>query len=159
MKKFRELIAQNREQRLRLEKNIEKVSRQIARAKARTADAVQTTHSGASEPQEVSSLKASYERLGKIFSGMEARTPTARKALERLIIRCQACAAGEVKWTEQGTQIEGLRFEFVLLLRAQGIDEPQVAKYGAAEELIAQISSALTNGVKAKKISAEEDRR
>lgn len=41
------------------------------------------------------------------------------------------------------SQLEGIRFEYLLALKTQGLDEAQAAKYAAVEDGIALIAATL----------------
>lgn len=141
LKRFRELIAKNREERLRLAKNLDKVTRQIGRTAARAKTALHQAQN--SSPKKTGDFRALYGRLAEALLAVESRNLTAQKCRDRLTIRCQSCAVRDLTPQEHATQLDGVRFEYLLLLKAQGLDEAQLEKYGAIEEHIAQLSAGI----------------
>ena len=140
LRRFRELIAKNREERLRLIKNIAKVSRQVAKTRAHARDAIRTSAASKRATQtQFAALKTVYSDLCAAFKGIESRNASAQKTLLRLVLRCQSCMEQDLTSEQHITQLEGIRFEYLLVLRMQGADEAQAAKYAAVEDLIEMI--------------------
>ena len=96
-----------------------------------------------SAPANLQNLVTLYLRLVETLEMIEARSPSAQKCLERLIIRCQSCATRQITPSEHSTQLDGLRFEYFLLLKSQGVDEPQLEKCADIEELVTLLGSAI----------------
>jgi hypothetical protein len=144
LRRFRELIAKNREQRLILSKNLEKVSRQLAKTRAHARDAIRTSsHSTSAAKDPFAALKNVYRDLCAAFQSIQPRNASAEKTFSRLILRCQTCIEQDLTPEQHLTQLEGIRFEYLLVLRIQGADQPQASKYAAIEDFIALIEAAL----------------
>lgn len=126
----------NRQERLRLQKNTDKLRRQTVRAQARAKDA-----SRALERNLKTDLKSVFLKLGEEFKAIEAKNKTVSRCLERLVIRCDLCVNSEFSMEELRTQLEGLQFETRLARRAQ---EPLVnGEFAAIDELTQIIGLAL----------------
>ena len=86
-------------------------------------------------------MKALYERLAKVLSSIEPRNGRARTWLNKLIIRCHANATTDLDRFANRAAIEGIRFDFQVLLIIQGKDA-QTELYRGAEAIINELETA-----------------
>ena len=87
-------------------------------------------------------MKAQYEKLGAALSSIKPRNERTRTWLDKLIFRCLENSRRDLDRFAHAASIQGLQYDFEIVMLIQGDDPKQKHIYAEVERLLIEMQSA-----------------
>ena len=90
-------------------------------------------------------MKAKYKKLGDVLASIEPRNERARTWLDKLKLRCLEDGRRDLDQFASAASVQGLNYDFEIVLLIQGDDIKQKPLYSEVERLLMDMEATVSD--------------